>query len=420
MSEDGPVRGGCLDQALGGRSLPTPRRRIRTRSRPASSPVTTVVVRSTGRTFRLGAQVLGQVERDEAPVVEQLEVAAGRLALGREVVAHEDRVGGLQREALDRTEVDLAPTGDPDLGGREQEAIEGQDPEAALRGQLPRARQRRPVDGDEEVDRDRVDVERSQCEPDIDDVVVGLTHPEQCPGARRQSGVLGRLDGRDAVVEAMGRTDVAVVTLGRVQVVVVGVDPGRGEAIGLSVGEKSETGAHLEAGVGVAHCQDRVGDLFDLVVRRSPAAGHQAHPGCARGDRPLRGVRHDVGADGAVGHDPGFGPTTLRAVAAVLGAQPGLQVDQEVHLHGVREGGPSDPTGRRDRGERVRVGETQDRQRILAGRGRAGPGRAFTPFEEGGNIDSRVGDSGFDHVGHAEDGRTAGGGTRNDGRDDAR
>ena len=72
----------------------------------------------------------------EAEIGDHLQVGAGRLPLGGEVVAGKDRVGDHQSQRLQASQVHLAPTRDPDLNVGKVEAIEGEESQTALRRQL--------------------------------------------------------------------------------------------------------------------------------------------------------------------------------------------------------------------------------------------------------------------------------------------
>ena len=145
---------------------------------------------------------------------------------------------------------------------------------------------------------------------------------------------------------------------------VVGVDAGVGQALGLSFGQQAQARAHLQARVRVPHRHDGLGDVLHVRVGRSSPARHQAHACRAGMHRTGRGVVHHVGPHGSVREDARLGTPPLRAVVAVLRAEARLEVDQEVHLHGVGEGGPPQHAGRGHRGDGVGVGEPQDRQRV--------------------------------------------------------
>ncbi len=147
---------------------------------------------------------------------------------------------------------------------------------------------------------------------------------------------------------------------------VVGIDTGVCEAFCLAVSEETETSAHLKAGMRVTDRHHRFGDVFDVRVTRTSTARHQAHPRSTGVHRPGRSVGHDIGTDGAVGEDPRFGAASLRAVVAVLRAQPRLEVDQEVHLDDVVERRASQFARCDHRRGGVGVVEREHRQRVEA------------------------------------------------------
>src|SRR6185437_6116941 len=111
----------------------------------------------------------------------------------------------------------------------------------------------------------------------------------------------------------------------------------RREALRLAVGQQPKAGADLDVRVALLERRDRAGNPVDVLVRRTAAAGYQADP--------ARAARHAGlgGGDDLIGLQPGVlehvraGPDALRAVEAVLGAQPALDVDEVVQLDPAAE-----------------------------------------------------------------------------------
>ncbi len=286
----------------------------------------------------------------EPGVGDHLQVGLARLALGREVVTEEDRIGQVQGERLHGAQMDLTATGDPYLHVRTDEPHHRQNPEAPLRSEVPLLGQRRALDRDQEVDRHRVRVQLTQRVHDIDQVLVALTHAGDQTGARGETGPVRLLHGVDAVGVGVRGRDVPVRPLGRVEVVVVGVRARLAQPLGLAVGEQPETGAHLDALVLVLDRPDGVRDPVHVTVGRTASAGHQTDAlGAAREPRGGR-LGGLVGLEPGVLEDPGGRAQPLRAVGAVLRAQAGLEVDEVVQFHPVdvykrQRGRPGLPRG---------------------------------------------------------------------------
>src|SRR2546428_1320591 len=83
----------------------------------------------------------------------------GRLARRRQVALHEDRVRRIQGERLPLTEISLASPGGTNLRCRVREAKHTERLERAHRSEKVGALERRAIDGVEEVDWQRVDLE---------------------------------------------------------------------------------------------------------------------------------------------------------------------------------------------------------------------------------------------------------------------
>lgn len=214
----------------------------------------------------------------EARVLDHVEVGLAGLALTGQVVAQEDRVGDVQAQRLQRAQVDLASARDPHLDVGADEADHRQDPQAALRGEVPLLGQRGALERDEEVDRYRVRAQLAQREDHVDQVAVALAHARDQAGAGGQARAVRLLHGVHPVRVGVGGGDVPVGALGGVEVVVVRVGAGRPQPLGLVVGEQAEAGADLDGRVGVLDGRDGVGHPVDVTVRRAAAAGHQADP----------------------------------------------------------------------------------------------------------------------------------------------
>ncbi len=304
----------------------------------------------------------------EPGVRDHLQVGLACLALGGQVVAEEDRVGQVQRERLHRAEVDLTAARDADLDVGADEADHRQDPQTALRGEVPLLGQRGALDRDQEVDGHRVRVQVAQRVDDVDQVLVGLAHARDQAGTGGQTGRVRLVHGVDAVGVGVRARDLAVGGLGGVEVVVVRVGAGLAQPFRLAVGQQSETGAHLDALVLVLDRLDGARDPVHVAVGGAAPGRHQTDPlGTSRqtGGRGLRGL---VGLEPGVFQDAGGGAETLGAVGAVLGAQPGLEVDEIVEFHPSAEPVPAHLAGRGHHIEQVVVGSGEDGQGFLAGR----------------------------------------------------
>ncbi len=273
----------------------------------------------------------------------------------------------MQAERLHRAQVHLAAARDPDLDVRADEADHRQDAQAALRGEVPLLGERGALERDQEVDRHRVRAELAQRVDDVDQVLVALAHARDQAGAGGEARAVRLLHGVHPVRVGVGGGDVAVRGLGGVQVVVVRVGAGRLQALGLVVGEQAEAGTDLDGLVGVLDRGDGVGDPVDVTVRRATPAGHQADA--------LRAAREPGGGGlGGLGRlepgvleDLGLGAEPLRAVRAVLRAEPALEVHQVVELDPAAEPLPAYPTGGRDHVQQLVIGGGEYGERLLAG-----------------------------------------------------
>jgi fatty-acyl-CoA synthase len=123
-------------------------------------------------------------EDGESVVADHGEVIGGGLALGGEIVAEEDRVGQLQRHRLEGFEVDLATAGQSDLTVGADEAGRRDDLHALHGREVPLSLERRAVEWNEEVDRDRLGSEGLEREQRLDDLLVAFAEPDDEAAAR--------------------------------------------------------------------------------------------------------------------------------------------------------------------------------------------------------------------------------------------
>src|SRR5712691_1713074 len=153
------------------------------------------------------------------------------------------------------------------------------------------------------------------------------------------------LHGRDPVGVLVGGADVRVVPAGGVQVVVVGRRAGLAQPLRLAVGEYPEACADLDVRVLGLETGDGRAHAVDVAVGRPPAAGDQAYP-LGPGRDPCGGAGGNVvGLEPGVLEHVGGGADPLRAVRAVLWAQPALDVDQVVELDPAAKVLTADPEG---------------------------------------------------------------------------
>ena len=270
----------------------------------------------------------------EAEVGEHGEVGGGGLAAGGEVVADEDRIGGIETEGLQGAEVMLAATGDADLLGGVDEAHEGEDLEAVRGGEGAQGGEGGAGDRVEEVDGDGVGVDGTEGKGGVDDIVVGLAHAEDGAGAGGEASLFDAFDGAQAIGVGVGGDDVGGVDGARIEVVIVAIDTGLLEDVGLAVLEEAEAAAHLEVGVPVLDGAHGVGDGGELTGGGATATGHDAIGGGVQVGRavgPLEDRR--AGLDGVFG-DGGGREARLGAVVAILGAEAALGVEEKVQVHG--------------------------------------------------------------------------------------
>ncbi len=262
----------------------------------------------------------------------------------------------------------LAAPGEPHLHVRADEPHHGEDAQRPLRGQVPLAGQRRPLEGDQEVHRHRVRVQFAQREDHVDQVLVALAHPRDQPRTGRKTRALRPLDGVHPVRVGVGGGDLPVGRLGGVQVVVVRVGARRAQPLRLTLRQQPEAGADLDVLVVRLDRLDGLRDPVDVPVGRAPAARHQADPLRAAREPRCRRLGRLLGTQPGVLEDARRGAEPLRAVRAILGAEPGLEVDQVVQLHPAAEPLAAHPARRRHHVQQVVVGGGEHRQRLVTGR----------------------------------------------------
>ena len=301
----------------------------------------------------------------EPQVADHRDVVLRPLPLCRQVIADEDRVRHQQPHRLQRPQVMLAPAGDAQFALGVRQTHQAQDLQAARRRQRPALRQRRAGDRDQEVHRDRVRADAPKRLRHLHDVLVALAHAEERAAARRQPRVLHHAHRLDAVRVRVRLADLAVEPLARVQVVVVREDARVLQLGGLPRRQQPQAGADLRVRQRRAHLAHRRRDVRDIRVARPAPGRHHAHaPRAERVSSP--GRREDLAAGQQVVlvdrrlREPG-----LRAVVAVLRADAALDVDEEVHFHGVAEGAPPQQVRRRHDRRHLRVRRAQHRQRLL-------------------------------------------------------
>src|SRR3954470_12079783 len=104
---------------------------------------------------RLARGTFGIPHNLEAKIADHLVVRIRRLALRRQIIAHEDRVRSVEAECLHTAKMELAPTSDPYFTVRVHEAKHRQHLEAIPWVQIIAACQRRAFDRIEKVYRNR-------------------------------------------------------------------------------------------------------------------------------------------------------------------------------------------------------------------------------------------------------------------------
>src|SRR5699024_9890498 len=182
----------------------------------------------------------------------------------------------MQRHRLQRAQVHLATAGDSQFPVRAQEANGAQNAQAMLWGQRVGALQRGAVEGDEEVDRDRIGFDGFERFNRFDDLVVRLAQTDDESRTRRESRTASPADGIDTIGERVGRADVGVMGFRSVEIVIVGVDACLLETLRLSVLEESEAYADFDAGSGGLDVLDHARDALDIPIRRTTSGGDEA------------------------------------------------------------------------------------------------------------------------------------------------
>ena len=114
----------------------------------------------------------------EAEVLDHAVIFAGVLSWRGEVVADEQRVGGIESQRLQAPQVHFTSSGDADFGSRVSEPEECEDFEAVDGVEDSGIFQWCAVDRVEEVDRDGLDTEFLEFVADVDHVVVSFSHAD--------------------------------------------------------------------------------------------------------------------------------------------------------------------------------------------------------------------------------------------------
>lgn len=272
----------------------------------------------------------------ESEVFDHLVVIFRGLALGGEVVADEDGVGGVEALRLEPAEVEFASAGDAEFAIGVHEAEHAEGAETIAGGDVVGLLQRGAVDGVQEVDGDGLDLHVTESGGEFDEVIVSFAHADDAAGAEFHTRAADGLESVDAVLVGMGGANFVVESAAGVEVVVDAIDAGVLEDVGLIGGEEAEADADVHA-VFVLDFADDVGDVVEFAFVGSAAAGDDAE-GAGLGFLGLAGafeerffILEDVLGDGGGGE---FG---LGAVATVFGAEAALGVAEVIELDGGAE-----------------------------------------------------------------------------------
>ena len=301
------------------------------------------------------------------------------VAASGQVTVHEEGVRRIEGKDLQMAEMAFPAGSDPDLRPGIDEPEGAENPEAAARRELIEVVDRVALDGDQEVDRDGGDLQRTELVRHVQDVLVRLAHSGDHAAAALQAGSTGRFQGGDPVLVGVGAHDAAGVAAAGVQIVVEPVQAGPFEQARLLEVHQSRREAGPDPHLPVDAADDP-GQLGRLLGSRSAPAGHHAVPVdplflglpglLDDGFLVLRGVLAQRGL-----RDLGLG-----AVAAVLGAEAVLDVVDLVDLHFAPEAGHPHVAGGRHQAEDVDGGIGQDLHRVFPGEelsAQGDPGPAF-------------------------------------------
>ena len=158
----------------------------------------------------------------------------------------EDRVRGVQRLGLQPPQIELASPRHADLAGGICQPEQAEHLEAVPRIHPPTPLERGPVDGMQEVDRNRLGGQGPQLERHRHHVVVPFAQPHNPPRADFHPGLAHHLQRLQPVVERVGAADLVVMLAAGVEVVVHPVDSGVGELPGLVGAEQPEAAADIQ------------------------------------------------------------------------------------------------------------------------------------------------------------------------------
>ena len=267
----------------------------------------------------------------EAEVLDHAVIFAGVLSWRGEVVADEQRVGGIESQRLQAPQVHFTSSGDADFGSWVSEPEECEDFEAVDGVEDSGIFQWCAVDRVKEVDGDGFDTEFLEFVADVDHVVVSFSHADDQSAAEFQVLFSAGLERIDSFLVGVSRADFVVESSAGIEIVIDAVDSGLFESSGLIGIEQTEAAADMQPGV-LFDVPDGLCNLIDIGITGRSTAGDDAVGAClvlgglsCSGDE-LFGAFQSIAIDGSIG-DGG-----LRAVAAVFRAESTLGVFEVVEL----------------------------------------------------------------------------------------
>lgn len=272
----------------------------------------------------------------EAEVRDHAVRVRGFLARRGEIAVDEDRVGGIERQGLQRPKIDFSAAGHANLFARVDEPEETERFQAFLRGQLFLFFERRFGNRVKKVNRYRRDIHRSQGERQIDDVVFAFAHADDSARAGSDAGMFHVLDGGDAVVESVGGDDLGMVLAARVQVVIDSSDARFFERADFILAHQAQGAADVDADL-FPNFFDGLGNCLNFFVRRtSPAVDDAVSDGAGR--FRLHGAFDEfLFREKRITVDRRLRYGRLRAVVTIFRAKAAFGILENVDLHAFAE-----------------------------------------------------------------------------------
>jgi hypothetical protein len=171
--------------------------------------------------------------------------------------------------------MNLSSSSDADLLGRQDKAEQAKDSQALGRREIVQTGERGPYYRYEKVYRHTLDLQLTQRDGKIDDVLVRLPHSDDSAGTGRQPCLMNVSDRRFAIGERVGTANLRMKILRRVEIMIHGVRASLFEPLRLLGIQKSEAGTDAEV-VLTLHLPDCFEDATEDTLAGRPSGNHEA------------------------------------------------------------------------------------------------------------------------------------------------